>query len=75
MFISSKEKATLWTTIEGLQSQIKDLEIQVVWLKNKTVKHRIQIVKTDDAPWGMKKDGSPRKRPGRPPLVMKVGQP
>jgi hypothetical protein len=72
MFISSKEKAVLWMTIEDLKSKIRDLEIEVVWLKNKATKHRIQIAKTGDAPWGIKKDGSPKKRPGRPPHVLEV---
>jgi hypothetical protein len=27
------------------------------------------LVKTPEAPWGLKKDGGPRKRPGRPPKI------
>ena len=26
-----------------------------------------KVEKTDDAPWGLKKDGTPKKRPGRAP--------
>ena len=29
----------------------------------------------EEAPWGYKKDGTPRKRPGRPIRFVKVGQP
>lgn len=28
-----------------------------------------KIEKTNDAPWGLKKDGTPKKRPGRAPKV------
>lgn len=31
------------------------------------------LVKTLEAPWGVKKDGSPRKRPGRPALIKLEG--
>ena len=31
------------------------------------------LVKTLEAPWGVKKDGSPRKRPGRPTLIKLEG--
>jgi hypothetical protein len=73
MFISKTEKENLWLTIEGLRNRIRDLEIEATWLKNKTTKTRPAIVKSEGAPWGIKKDGTPRKRPGRPPQFMGVG--
>ena len=72
MFISKTEKANLWLTIEGLRNRVRDLEIEAIWLKNKICKTRSPIVKTESAPWGVKKDGSPRKRPGRPAHVMEI---
>ena len=73
MFISRNEKENLWLTIEGLQNRIRDLEVEAIWLKNKTTKTRPAIVKSEGAPWGIKRDGTPRKRPGRPVQSMEVG--
>jgi hypothetical protein len=73
MFISRKEKDALWSIVQGLQGRVRDLEIEVIWLKNKTTKTRPAIVKSEGAPWGIKKDGTPRKRPGRPVQSMEVG--
>jgi hypothetical protein len=73
MFISKKEKDALWAIVQGLQDRVRDLEIEVIWLKNKTTKTRPAIVKSEGAPWGIKKDGTPRKRPGRPVQSMEVG--
>ena len=73
MFISKAEKESIWQTIHDLKSRVRDLEIEAVWLKNKTTKNRAPIIKTEGAPWGLKKDGSPRKRPGRPAHFMGVG--
>lgn len=73
MFISKAEKEEIHIKIRGLEARIRDLEIEAVWLKNKTTKTRAAIVKTEDAPWGFKKDGNPRKRPGRPVQPMEIG--
>jgi hypothetical protein len=73
MFISRKEKDALWAIVQGLQDRVRDLEIEAIWLKNKTTKTRPAIVKSEGAPWGIKKDGTPRKRPGRPVQSMEVG--
>jgi hypothetical protein len=73
MFISKKEKDALWAIVQGLQDRVRDLEIEAIWLKNKTTKTRPAIVKSEGAPWGIKKDGTPRKRPGRPVQSMEVG--
>jgi len=72
MFISKAEKNAMQMAIRDLQSRIRDLEIETTWLKNKTTNKRAVIFRTDEAPWGFKKDGSPRKRPGRPVQPMEV---
>lgn len=65
MFISTAEKESIWQAIHVLKSNVKDLEIEIARLKTKSVKLHIPLVKTKEAPWGLKKDGNPRKRPGR----------
>mgnify|MGYP006919716973 CR=1 FL=1 len=65
MFISNAEKENLWQTIHVLKSNVKDLEIEIARLKTKSVKLHIPLAKNEEAPWGLKKDGNPRKRPGR----------
>jgi len=76
VFISNTEKEQLWIAVRSLQAKVRDLEIEAVWLKGKLHKEKkIASIKDDAGPWGYKKDGTPRKRPGRPPQVMKVGQP
>jgi hypothetical protein len=72
MFISKAEKEDIHIKIRGLEARIRDLEIEAVWLKNKTTRTRAAIVKTEDAPWGLKLDGNPRKRPGRPVVPMEI---
>lgn len=72
MFISKTEKEQLWIAVRSLQAKVRDLEIEVTWLKNKTSKTRPAIAKAEGAPWGVKKDGTPRKRPGRHPQVMEI---
>lgn len=73
MFISKTEKEYIQQTIHDLKNRVRDLEIEAVWTKNKITKNRSPIVKTPEAPWGLKKDGSPRKRTGRPVQSMEVG--
>jgi hypothetical protein len=73
MFISRKEKDELQAIVQGLQSRVRDLEIETVWLKNKLYKTKPSTLKTEEAPWGYGKDGNPRKRPGRKPITMEVG--
>lgn len=72
MFISKKEKEELWLAVRSLQAKVRDLEIEAVWLKNKFYKSKPPTLKTEEAPWGVKKDGTPRKRPGRPAQVMEI---
>ena len=73
MFISRKEKEELQSIVHGLQNRVRDMEIEIVWLKNKLHKEIKPLAIKDIAgPWGYKKDGTPRKRPGRPPKFMGV---
>lgn len=73
MFISKAEKEQLWQAVQSLQSKVHDLEIEAIWLKNKLHKSKTPTLKTQEAPWGYKADGTPRKRPGRPVPFMGVG--
>jgi hypothetical protein len=72
MFISTAEKEFFHESIRTLTNQVKDLQIEVLWLKGRQHKTRPAFVRTDEAPWGVKKDGTPRKRPGRPTQVMEI---
>lgn len=73
MFISKTEKEQLWQAVQSLQAKVHDLEIETVWLKNKLYKAKPPTLKTEEAPWGYKADGTPRKRLGRPVQSMGVG--
>lgn len=72
MFISKTEKEELWLAVRSLQAKVHDLEIETVWLKNKLYKAKPPTLKTEEAPWGYKADGTPRKRPGRTRQTMYV---
>jgi hypothetical protein len=74
MFITRAEKNEMQLAIRLLQAKVKDLEIESTWTKNKVTNPRIKMVASSEAPWGVKKDGNPRKRPGRPPHVMQVAE-
>jgi hypothetical protein len=63
MFISNYEKHQLNMRIASLEIVVSRLEAQIEKLKPKL---KPPIFRTDEAPWGYKKDGTPRKRPGRP---------
>lgn len=76
MFISNYEKEQMRVSIRTLQAQVKQLFEEIATLKaadkSKKISQRVILFKTDEAPWGYKKDGTPRKRPGRPaPTVAK----
>lgn len=75
MFISRAEKEFLHSTIATLQARVKNLEdaILTAQLASEIYLSRSSAVANKKAPWGIKKDGNPRKRPGRPRLVMEVG--
>lgn len=72
MFISKDEKEQLWASIHSLRAKVHDLEIEAAWLKNKLYKSKPPTLKTEEAPWGYKPDGTPRKRPGRPKIFKEI---
>lgn len=63
MFISNYQKHQFQMRISSLEVMVSRLENQIDELK---AKKKIPAFKTDEAPWGYKKDGTPKKRPGRP---------
>jgi hypothetical protein len=75
MFISNAEKDQIKYEIDCLKANVKDLTNQVNWLRGLVKGGTRPALSTTDAPYGLKKNGDPRKRMGRPPRVMEVGQP
>jgi hypothetical protein len=71
MFISNHEKNQIHIKIQSLEVQVKNLQLQI---KELMPKQRKPILKTAVAPWGVKLDGTPRKRPGRHLDSMKVSK-
>jgi hypothetical protein len=76
MFISNYEKEQMRVSVRTLQAQMVHVLEELQGMKAiKSVKKTPAtkpIFRTDEAPWGYKKDGSPRKRPGRPIQTMEV---
>ena len=72
MFISNYEKHQLKMRIGSLEVAISRLEAQIEKMKPKQKPAPKAIFRTDEAPWGYKKDGTPKKRPGRPTQIMEV---
>lgn len=69
MFISSFEKEEMRVSIRTLQAQMVHVmdELRALKAADKPKKaSKTTMFRTDEAPWGYKKDGTPRKRPGRP---------
>jgi hypothetical protein len=64
MFISNYEKHQLQVRIGSLEVAVSRLEAQIEKLKPKL---KPPIFRTDEAPWGYKLDGTPKKRPGMSP--------
>lgn len=58
MFISSKEKL-------ALQEAISDLNKRLARLEEDANLKLVLALTSEDAPHGLKKDGTPKKRPGR----------
>jgi len=61
VFISAKEKREILKRIEALESRFK--HISALALK--------KTVHPEEAPWGFRKNGQPRTKPGRPTLKAK----
>lgn len=62
MFISNYDKEEMRISIRTLQAQMVHVMDELKALKSAKKKITISTV---DAPWGFKKDGTPKKRPGR----------
>lgn len=69
MFISSYDKEEMRVSIRTLQAQIvhvmDELKALKAAQKPRKTPYKVPLFKTDEAPWGYKKDGTPRKRPGK----------
>jgi hypothetical protein len=68
MFISNYDKEQMRVSIRTLQAQVTHLFEEIKALKDaQKPKKALKpiIFRTDEAPWGYKKDGTPKKRPGR----------
>lgn len=68
MFISNYEKEQMGFLIRTLQAQMVHVMDELKALKAAERPRKPPkpvIFRTDEAPWGYKKDGTPRKRPGR----------
>jgi len=68
MFISNHEKDRIRIQIQTLEVQVRNLQLQVAGLMIK----KTPALRTAEAPWGYKKDGTPKKRTGRPAQVMEI---
>ena len=69
MFISNYDKEQMRVSIRTLQAQMVQVMGELKALKDvQKPKKALKpiIFRTDEAPWGYKKDGTPKKRPGRP---------
>ena len=68
MFISNYEKEQMRVSIRTLQAQMTQIMDELKALKVVQKPKRAPktfIFRTDEAPWGYKKDGTPKKRPGK----------
>lgn len=69
MFISNYEKEEMRVSIRTLQAQMVHVMDELKALKaspRPKKKEKSPIFRTDEAPWGYKLDGTPKKRPGKP---------
>ena len=69
MFISKYDKEEMRISIRTLQAQMVHLmdELKTLKAAQKPKKApKAVIFRTGEAPWGYKKDGTPKKRPGKP---------
>ena len=72
MFILTAEKDKIHQELQILRANVAMLESEIIWMKGLIKAGKPQILRTPEAPWGLKKNGQPRKRPGRPTQVMEV---
>lgn len=88
MFFFKSEKEEMRITIQSLQASVRELSVNSKSMRlaiidlekkvdelSKSKRKRGPVIKTPDAPYGRKADGTPRKKAGRPKVVMTVSQP
>jgi hypothetical protein len=74
MFIFKSEKDEIKRDVAGLRARIATLESDFILLMESVKATTKPVIKSEQAPWGHNKDGTPKKRPGRPRQTMKVGE-
>lgn len=72
MFITTVEKEQIKQELQILRANVAMLESEIIWMRGLIKGNTRQVLKTVDAPYGIKKNGEPRKRPGRPPQTMEI---
>ena len=72
MFILTAEKEQIKRELQILRANVAMLESEIIWLRGMIKGNTRQVLRTADAPYGLKKNGEPRKRPGRPPQTMEI---
>ena len=73
MFISNAEKEDMRISIRTLQAEMSALIKEFNAFRSPKQKPAPKVIfRTEEAPWGYKKDGTPRKRSGRPPQAMEI---
>ena len=72
MFITTVEKEQIKQELQILRANVAMLESEIIWMRGLIKGNTRQVLKTADAPYGLKKNGEPRKRPGRPTQVMEI---
>jgi hypothetical protein len=73
MFISNAEKEEMRISIRTLQAEMSALIKEFnAFRASKQKPAPKPIFRTEEAPWGYKKDGTPKKRSGRPIQPMEV---
>jgi|GEM_PF-3335757 len=76
MFVTSKLGRTMQEEINDLRAQIDELKTQftsLLWIiKEVSAQESKALAEVDIAPYGYRKDGLPKKKPGRPAGVKDV---
>jgi hypothetical protein len=73
MFITNAEKEDMRISIRTLQAEMSALIKEFNAFRSSKQKPAPKVIfRTEEAPWGYKKDGTPKKRSGRPIQTMEV---
>lgn len=74
MFISNYDKEEMRVSIRTLQAQVVHLFDEIKALKASKATTKPPILRTAEAPWGYKLNGTPKKRPGLQPKKTEEAQ-